>query len=322
MKDAYNRNINYLRISITDLCNLRCKYCMPEEGIKKGNHLDQLRFEEYAMIVKACVELGVKKVRLTGGEPLVKKQLLNLAAAIGSNKSIEDFALTTNGQTLESQLEDLWQAGIRRINVSIDTFDPVKYEELTRGGDVKTVLRAIDKAIARGFKVKLNAVYMKGINDGEIETFIDFSKSRKIDVRFIELMPIGESVELYDQLFRPLDDLLDEHDLIPVDGTDPHSPASYYTTMDGQGSIGLIRPISCSFCEQCNRIRLTSQGKLKLCLHSDSEYDLKVILRDDQISDKVEALKVFVGELIMEKPEKHRLEEGITSSKPMVEIGG
>jgi len=323
MKDSYRREINYIRISVTDLCNLRCSYCMPEEGVCKNNHGDILRFEEFELILKACANLGVNKVRLTGGEPLVRKGIVAFAARIGRMDQIKDLAMTTNGILLLDKLKDLKKAGMNRLNISIDSFDKDKYEQVTRGGDLDKVLEAIEKAMDLGFRVKLNVVLMKGINDDEIDRFIAFANEKAIDVRFIELMPIGEAIDSFDQRYLPLEYVLDRcKDLEEIGRQDPSSPASYYKTPNGKGRIGLIRPISCSFCAQCNRIRLTSDGKLKLCLHSDIEYDLKPLIRNTSLVDKVKALEKYIGNIIKEKPEQHYIHDGEIVHKNMHEIGG
>lgn len=315
MKDSYGRQINYLRLSVTDLCNLRCEYCMPKEGITKSDHHEQLTHEEFEIIVKEFVKLGVNKVRITGGEPLVKKGIIDLLTKIGQIEGITDLAMTTNGELLNTYARDIKSAGVKRLNISLDTFDPMKYKRITRGGDLATVLEGIELAKELGFVIKLNTVYMKGVNDDEVDTFIEFSIKHNIDVRFIELMPIGEAVKSFDDKFIPLTTIIDRFpDLKEVMSEDKSSPATYYQ-MPGQGSkIGLIRPISCHFCADCNRVRVTSKGNLKLCLHSEEEVNLRELLRSNQELD--------LRTIIKQKPEKHLLNEGQYNDKSMNQIGG
>lgn len=315
MKDSYGRQINYLRLSVTDLCNLRCEYCMPKEGVPKSEHQEQLTHEEFVVVVKEFVKLGVDKVRITGGEPLVKKGIISLLKMIGDIEGINDFALTTNGELLNKYASDIKEAGVKRLNISLDTFDSLKYEQITRGGNLGTVLEGIELAKELGFIIKLNTVYMKGINDLEVDEFIEFSIKHNIDVRFIELMPIGEAVKSFDEKFIPLTTIIDRFpNLKEVEREDQSSPATYYR-MPGQTSkIGLIRPISCHFCADCNRVRVTSKGNLKLCLHSQEEVNLREVLRSDEPLD--------LESLIMNKPEKHLLNEGHYNDKSMNQIGG
>lgn len=315
MKDSYGRKINYLRLSVTDLCNLRCKYCMPEEGICKSEHEEQLTHEEFETIVKEFVKLGVDKVRITGGEPLVKKGIINLLTAIGRIEGIKDFALTTNGTLLSKYIVDIKKAGVKRLNISLDTFDKVKFNEITRGGNIEDVLKGIQLAKEHGLGVKINVVLMKGVNESEIEDFVEFSVNQNIDVRFIELMPIGESVESFQEKYVALQSVLDKYSqLKSVVSDDTSSPAAYYQLPGQTSKIGLIRPISCHFCGDCNRVRLTSQGNLKLCLHTNEEINLRDRLR--------RGLALDLERIIQEKPEKHLLSEGVFNAKQMNQIGG
>lgn len=317
MKDRYNREIEYLRISVTDLCNLRCLYCMPEKGICKGKHEEQLRYHEYVAITQSFVRLGIKKVRITGGEPLIKKGIIDLLKMIGRIDGIEDFAITTNGILLKKYVEQIHNAGVRRINVSLDTFNREKYTVITRGGLLDDVLEGIDAALEVGLTVKLNAVLLKGINDDEISSFIEFSEKKNVDVRFIELMPIGESIDMYEDRFLSLDHILQSAPALKEVTDDGSSSVAQYYRRPGQmGRIGLIRPMSCSFCSSCNRVRLTSQGKVKLCLHSEEEHDLKPLLHNGS------SLQEELKQIIMEKPKEHRLIDGKHVTKKMAEIGG
>lgn len=320
MIDSFGRKINYLRISITDLCNLRCKYCMPESGIDKKCHDQILRNEEIIEIVRIMSELGIDKVRITGGEPLIRKGIVDIIKEISAFEGIKEVVMTTNGELLEDMAKDLKEAGLGRVNISLDTFDRDKFISITRRDSLDKVLKGIDKAIEVGLDpVKINTVLMGGVNDDEIEKFVSLTKDKPIDVRFIELMPIGEASNWSKERFISTGEILDRvPDLNPVVGKDVSSPAKYYKLHDSLGTVGLIDPISCSFCSNCNRIRVTSDGKLKLCLHSDIEIDLLTALREGK------DVKKLILESIKVKPEKHSMEsEDFTPiTRNMNRIGG
>lgn len=318
MKDQFGRKINYLRISVTDLCNLRCIYCMPKEGIPKIQHEDILSVEEIEEIVKVFVKLGVNKIRLTGGEPLVRKGILDIVERIGKLEGIRDFAMTTNGLLLKEYAKDLKALGLKRVNISLDTLDDKKYSSITRIGSLQRVMKGIEAAKEVGLTpIKINTVLVGGFNDDEIEDLVRLTEKEEIDVRFIELMPIGEAIKLKADHFLSNEIVLQRvPSLIKIDGEDPSSPAVYYKLPNGKGKIGLINPVSCKFCKNCNRVRLTSQGKLKLCLHSDVEIDLREALRRGQAIEKI------IMDAISKKPESHNLEDGVYVSKKMYQIGG
>ena len=318
MKDQFGRKINYLRISVTDLCNLRCIYCMPKEGIPKIQHEDILSVEEIEEIVKVFVKLGVNKIRLTGGEPLVRKGILDIVERIGKLEGIRDFAMTTNGLLLKEYAKDLRALGLKRVNISLDTLDDKKYSSITRIGSLQRVMKGIEAAKEVGLTpIKINTVLVGGFNDDEIEDLVRLTEKEEIDVRFIELMPIGEAIKLKADHFLSNEIVLQRvPNLIKIDGEDPSSPAVYYKLPNGKGKIGLINPVSCKFCKNCNRVRLTSQGKLKLCLHSDDEIDLREALRRGQAIEKI------IMDAISKKPESHNLEDGVYVSKKMYQIGG
>ncbi|MHB1392359.1 MAG: GTP 3',8-cyclase MoaA [Clostridia bacterium] len=326
MKDGLGRNINYLRISVTDRCNLRCRYCMPEEGIEKKDHIEMLTLEEIFEVVKVCAGMGTDKIRITGGEPLVRKGLTGLIEKISAIESIKDISLTTNGVLLKKLAHDLREAGLKRINISLDTMDGKKYEHMTRGGNIKDVLEGIDEALREGLvPIKINTVLVKGFNEDEIGDFIKLSLNENIDVRFIELMPLGQAAGWASEHYLPNSVVLDRFkELEPVEAADKSSPAKYYKLPGAKGRIGLINPISHKFCDYCNRIRLTADGKLKPCLHSDKEIDVREILRDEQLDDKYGALQEAVAEAIQAKPKHHTLND--LCSKPierdMYKIGG
>lgn len=318
MKDLFGRDINYLRISVTDLCNLRCKYCMPEEGISKVHHEDILSIEEIIKIANVFVVLGVNKIRLTGGEPLTRKGIVNIVQGIGKINGIQDFAMTTNGILLKKYAKDLKVAGLNRVNISLDTLNEKKYSYITRGGKLKDVLNGIEAAKSVGLTpIKINTVLTGGVNDDEIEDLVTWAEKEKIDIRFIELMPIGEAIKLEENHFVSNQLVLDRlPELIQVEKKDISSPATYYKKPNGSSKIGIINPMSCKFCKYCNRIRLTAQGKLKLCLHSKEEIDLMTSLR------KGENIEKIILKSIYNKPEQHYLESGEYVSTNMNEIGG
>lgn len=318
MIDKYGRNINYLRVSLTDRCNLRCIYCMPEEGVPKLEHKDILRFEDVIKIVKASASLGINKIRYTGGEPLILKGIDNLIYETSIIEGIKDISITTNGILLYDAAEELKKAGLNRVNISLDTLKEERFYNITRGGSLKKVLQAIEKCISLGYKqVKINAVLLKDINDDEIEDFINLTKEFPIHVRFIELMPMGQASSLYEKGNIKCDEIIKKFsNLIPI-YNEKSSTAELYKLPNAKGIVGFIRPISCKFCEACNRIRLTSTGTIKPCLHSEKEYNLKEYIQSEELL--VSALK----KIILDKPSEHHLEkEGSLSTKMMYEIGG
>jgi cyclic pyranopterin phosphate synthase len=326
MKDLLGRNINYLRISVTDRCNLRCRYCMPEEGVEKKFHTDMLTLEEIYEVVKVCAGMGTNKVRITGGEPLIRKGLTGLIEKISAIEGIKDVALTTNGVLLKKLAGELKAAGLKRINISLDTLDAAKYENMTRGGNIRDVLDGIEEAYKVGLKpIKINTVLIKGFNEDEIGELIKLTLREDMDVRFIELMPIGQAAAFAAEQYLPSSYVLENFkELEPVEIEDTSSPAKYYRLPGAKGRVGFINPISHKFCGNCNRIRLTADGKLKPCLHSDLEIDTKQILRAENIKDKQEALRAAVEETVNAKPEHHTLND--LCSRPikrdMYKIGG
>lgn len=318
MIDSYGRNINYLRISVTDLCNLRCRYCMPEKGITKAHHDEILRLEEIYELAKTFVSLGVNKIRITGGEPLIRKGILNLIDNIGKLEGVNDFAITTNGIFLKKYAKDLKNAGLKRVNISLDTLDEKKYYDITKGGCLKEVLEGIEEAKKVGLTpIKLNTVLVGGFNENEIESFVNLTKDEEIDVRFIELMPIGQAKDWSLDKFISNNMVLEKaKDLKEILKEDISSPAKYYKLPGAKGKVGLINPISCKFCSNCNRVRLTADGKVKPCLHSNDEIDLKNPLRNG------EDIKQIIVKLIKNKPKEHNLEDGEYIKRNMITIGG
>ena len=313
MKDRFGRNITYLRISVTDLCNLRCKYCMPESGVKSLCHSDILSIEEIIEIVKIASKNGIKKIRLTGGEPLVRRGFINLCKQISEINEIEDIAITTNGVYLKEMADELFENKVRRINFSLDTLIKEKYNDITRRNDFDKTMESLFYAIKKGFKVKINVVLIGGFNDDEIHDFVNLANKYDLEVRFIELMQIGETANWSKDKFVSNKIVLEKVPELEFDGVS--GVAKIYKIKGQKGRIGLISPISCSFCEDCNRIRLTSDGKLKPCLHSRDEINLKGLSGEE--------LEEVFKRGIYEKPEKHHLEDGKSeSARDMNKIGG
>ena len=315
MKDNYEREINYLRLSVTDLCNLRCIYCMPENGISKLPHEKILSFEEIEDIVRTAADFGITKVRITGGEPLVRKGIEDAVARINQIPGINDIGITTNGTLLPEKGQALKDAGVKRINISLDTLNPGKYEEITRGGKLEDALKGIQAAKDLGFEpIKVNVVLMGGINDDEIRDFADFGEKNDINIRFIEIMPIGECACWNSDRFISVEKVLDVLPDLKIEGTDGVSTT--YRLPGHKTTIGLISPISSHFCGECNKLRITSDGKLKPCLHSAQEISLKGLGKDE--------LKEALRNGIAEKPMNHNLdgENASKSIRNMNAIGG
>ncbi|WP_461467554.1 GTP 3',8-cyclase MoaA [Parvimonas micra] len=313
MKDRFGRNITYLRISVTDLCNLRCKYCMPESGVESLCHSDILSIEEIVEIVKVASKNGIKKIRLTGGEPLVRRGFINLCKQISEINEIEDIAITTNGVYLKEMADELFENKVRRINFSLDTLIKEKYNDITRRNDFDKTMESLFYAIKKGFKVKINVVLIGGFNDDEIQDFVNLANKYDLEVRFIELMQIGETANWSKDKFVSNKIVLEKVPKLEFDRVS--GVAKIYKIKGQKGRIGLISPISCSFCEDCNRIRLTSDGKLKPCLHSKDEINLKGLSGEE--------LEEVFKRGIFEKPEKHHLEDGKSeSARDMNKIGG
>lgn len=320
MKDMHGRKINYMRISITDLCNLRCKYCMPEDGIPKKSHKDILRIEEIIDLVKAGANIGIEKVRITGGEPLVRQGIVSLIEKISKIKSIKDIAITTNGILLKDYAEPLKKAGLKRVNISLDTLKNNKFKEITRIGDINKVFEGIKAALKVGLTpIRVNTVLIKNFNDDEIEDFINLTRRLPIDVRFIELMPIGESSSWAIKNYLSNNFVLSKvPKLEPVKIQELSTPAKYYQLPDALGKVGLINPISNHFCQYCNRIRITSDGKIKPCLHSNIELDIMNLKKQGFTYEEI------LNKAISVKPRSHHLTDKnhIMVHRNMNQIGG
>ena len=325
MLDGYERNIDYARISLTDKCNLRCVYCMPEEGIESIPHDEILTYDEILRICEIVSELGIRKIKITGGEPLVRKDIVNLIRDIKNIDKIEQVTLTTNGILLHEMLDDLYDAGIDAINISLDTLNKDNFKKITRRDGLEKVLMSIDKAYDLGIRVKINCLAIRDFNLSELVEIASFAKDREIDVRFIELMPIGFGKKYTqidnDEILSILESRFGTFEIVTEKRG--NGPAKYYRNQNMKGCIGFISAISHEFCESCNRIRLTSSGFLKLCLHYNKGIDLKGPIRNG-ISD--EDLKKLIHDTIWNKPISHKFghasEEQDIELKNMVQIGG
>lgn len=328
MIDNYRRDINYLRISVTDRCNLRCSYCMPKEGISQLGHDDILRYEEMLRIIKVAAATGITKVRITGGEPLVRRGVVAFISSVTALGALKDVSLTTNGLLLEQYAEGLFAAGIRRINISLDSLKEDRYRQITGGGDIKSVLRGIEAVRQRGFSpIKINIVVLKGVNDDEVLDFARLTVDHPYQVRFIELMPLGTAGDANNGRHLPNSVVKERIEslgaLEAISGSDGAGPARLYRLAGAKGQIGFISPISRHFCHQCNRLRLTADGHLRACLLSDEETDLKESLRAGCSDDQIAGL---IRETVRKKPKGHDLcPEKVwprKCAKEMAAIGG
>ena len=286
MIDKWGRDITYLRISVTDKCNLRCRYCMPESGVCKKDHFQMLTEEEIVTAVEAAAELGIRKVRITGGEPLVKKNIVSICRRVAAVEGIREVCLTTNGVFLPELAKPLQQAGVNRLNLSLDTLQPDKFAYITRTGKLENFQAGLEAALQAGFdSVKINAVLIGGFNDDEIAALAQLTKQYPVDVRFIELMPMYDSGDFGEDAFIPCAKVLQQlPQAVPV--TQDGGVAKLYRLPDAMGNIGLISPVSAHFCGACNRLRLTADGRVKPCLHCADEYVLKGLDREGMRSDR------------------------------------
>jgi cyclic pyranopterin phosphate synthase len=324
LADSFQRPINYLRISVTDRCNLRCVYCMPPEGITQMSHNDILTYEEIFTLVKAAAELGIDRVRLTGGEPLVRSGLPDLVRMIASIKTIKDISLTTNGILLAKYATELKKAGLMRVNISLDTLKPERFRQITRCGELEYTLKGIEAADKVGLTpVKINMVVMAGVNDDEL---IEFARKTIEDgwhVRFIEYMPVnGETSKAIDLVsvkeMKKRLDFLGKMEPFKLDKG--NGPAKYFRFPNAKGTVGFITPVTEHFCYQCNRLRLTADGKLRLCLLREDEIDLREPLRRGA---SVEELKDIITKATAAKPKGHQLAEGnVHKGRPFSQVGG
>ena len=304
MKDKYGREIDYLRISLTDKCNLRCIYCMEEKGNDFFDEEEKVTKDEICKIVNSCSKLGIKKIRLTGGEPLVRKDIVELVEAINKIEGIEEIYLTTNGILLEDKVYILKKAGLKGVNISLDSLKDEMFNKLTRLGELKKVLKSIDKCLEHGINVKLNVVMIKGMNEDEILDFVKLTLDKSMDVRLIELMPIGVGSKFKGVSNEEIKKIIkgNYNDTEEVMKNKNGGPATYIKLRDAKGKVGFISAISNCFCEECNRIRLTSEGFLKQCLHYNYGIDLKKLLRNGASEEEIINA---IEENIFNKPEKH-----------------
>ncbi|WP_028583176.1 GTP 3',8-cyclase MoaA [Desulfogranum mediterraneum] len=319
--DTFSRSISYLRLSLTDRCNLRCMYCVTEEESNqcppKLQHHDLLSYEELLRVVGVAVEMGITKLRLTGGEPLLRRGVIDFIRQLGALDKLTDIRLTTNGVLLEKYAADLLAAGVSKVNVSLDTLQPRRFAKITGVDCHRQVWRGIEKALEVGFaSVKINVVAMRHINDDEIKDFVRLSRTMPLQIRFIEFMPIGRSTRWNDETFISADEirtrLAQFGELLSLERRLSDGPAQVFRLgEDALGSIGFISPVSHHFCDECNRLRLTSAGALRSCLLHDDEIDLKAILRggcDDQ------GISQAFLDAIRNKPKGHQLEERLRDS--------
>ncbi|MDR0499850.1 MAG: GTP 3',8-cyclase MoaA [Coriobacteriales bacterium] len=332
--DQHGRKIDYLRISVTDRCNLRCLYCMPEEGVAWKSHDDMLSFEEITRIVRVAATEGFSRIRLTGGEPLVRLGIIDLIREIACTPGIESVAMTTNGILLPKMAMELRSAGLSRVNISLDTLDPKQFAHITRWGNINDVFAGIDAALKMGFNpVKVNAVVVRSLNQ-DLLSFAKLSLDRPLHVRFIEYMPVGAPEGEAGLGWSAADTIPNEElimlineqavsaglgELKPVDSTKSVTgwgPARYYQFDNAAGSIGFISALSRHFCSECNRLRLTAEGKLRPCLFNDDEYDLKKALR----TGGDEAARDCLREALGSKPDEHHGQIG--TERLMSQIGG
>jgi len=327
--DAYNRPISYLRISVTDRCNLRCVYCMPPEGVPWVPHDSILTYEEIGTVVRAASELGISKVRLTGGEPLVRLGIEKLVRTISQVPGIDDLAMTTNGILLSRHAVDLEAAGLQRVNISLDSLRPDRFERITRGGRLEEVLEGMESARRAGLDpIKINSVVIRGVNDDEV---LDLARRTMVEgwhLRFIELMPVGsggligdqwrDQVVTAEEIRRKIESALGR--LEPARISVGNGPARYYRLPGAQGTLGFITPISEHFCYRCNRMRLTADGQLRPCLVSDEEIDLRTPLRRGA---GVEEIKGLLLKGVESKPREHHLTESFSPRRrTMSQLGG
>lgn len=323
MRDQYGRTIDYLRISITDKCNLRCVYCMPERGVEAMAHEELLTYEEIERVVRLLAARGVRFLRLTGGEPMARRGCLELVRLLAAVPGIEDVGMTTNGILLAGRMDEARQAGLRSVNISLDTLDPEAYARITRGGDVAKVLQAVDEAVACGLRVKLNAVPVRELNENGLMELAAMARERPIDVRFIELMPVGCGAGLSPIPSDEIEARLTEAfgPLTADEARHGWGPARYVRPTGFSGSIGLISAMSHEFCDACNRVRLTAEGFLKLCLNHAAGLDVRALLRSGAPDAELDAA---LAAAIERKPQRHGFHEDISDreARRMNQIGG
>ncbi len=326
--DPFQRTIRYLRVSVTDRCNYRCFYCMPSQGMVWEERSHFLSFEELTRIIRLFAELGVDKVRLTGGEPLVRRGILDFVRQLSALPSLRDLSMSTNAHLLAGQAEALRAAGVQRVNISLDSLKPEVFRRITRNGDLEPVLAGIDAALAAGMApVKLNMVVMRGLNDDEIEAMFDYAVAKGADLRYIETMPVGEAGIDGTGHFMPAVEILERlkrhagAELVPAKGGKGAGPARYYQVGEGPVRVGVISALSRHFCDDCNRVRLTAKGELVLCLGQEDRVSLRDGLRRG-LND--EEMKQLIRDAIARKPRSHdfNTDERRVALRHMSSLGG
>lgn len=319
MMDQYGRKIEYMRISVTQKCNLKCIYCDPDGENCKDDNEDSLTPQEFEKVTRSMVNAGIKKVRITGGEPLMRRDICEIISRIAKIDGIEEICMTTNGIRLLQMADDLKAAGLHRLNISLDSLKTEKFKFITGGGDLKKTMAGIDRALALGMTpVKINTVLIKGINEDEIDDLIELTRDRPIAVRFIELMPMGRFGEdNRDKIIRNDDLITVRPDLQYLERTDKGSPAVYYQMAGYTGRIGFISPMTHQFCSDCNRIRLTSDGKIRPCLGNNGEVSIR-----EALNLKPENFNKIISQIILDKPRGHHFDKAFSSSRRMNRIGG
>ncbi len=320
MRDRFEREIKYLRISITEKCNLKCIYCSPgDEEQCIDDSTKYLTPKEIEQIVRSMAKVGISKVRITGGEPLIRNDVCEIIERIANVPGIKDISLTTNGIKLDKMAVGLKAAGLNRLNVSLDSLKPDKFTYITGGGKLKNTLEGIEKSLELGLNpVKINTVLVRGVNDDEIESFIELTKEKPLEVRFIELMPIGKYGHENADKIIPNEEIINAHPEFVFDSkSNQGQPATYYTIDGYKGKVGFISPMSHKFCTTCNRIRLTSDGKIKPCLGNNGEIDLI-----ETIQKHPEKLDELIQQTIYNKPQGHNFGEDFSSIRNMNRIGG
>jgi cyclic pyranopterin phosphate synthase len=326
LQDGFRRAINYMRISVTDRCNLRCVYCMPPEGVPWIPHPDILTFEEIERIVQATARVGMRKIRITGGEPLVRRDLVQLVGRLAAIPGIEDVSMTTNAILMTQFARSLAEAGLQRINVSLDTLRPERFARITRGGNLGQVMAGIEAAERAGLApIKINAVVLRGVNDDELLDLARLTVERPWHIRFIEAMPLDGNLPVEAQGFISADEIMERlgamGELEACSGPNGNGPARYYRLPGARGTVGVISPMSHYYCESCNRVRLTADGRLRLCLFSDQEVDLRTPLREGASTEEIVGL---FQRAILTKPERHHLVVGQSNCnlRALSQIGG
>lgn len=323
MQDRFKRQVNYLRIAITDRCNLRCRYCMPAAGVPLKSHQDILRLEEIVTLARVAANKGIDRIRLTGGEPLVRKNVVTLVKQLAAIATIKELTLTTNGTLLGGLAKPLKAAGLSRVNISLDTLNKERYLYITRKGNLNSVWEGIKAALNAGLTpVKLNVVITRGFNEDEILDFARLADEHPLHIRFIELMPIGTALTTasqYVSMAETKHQIMQVFSLEPLTDIVTNGPAVNFKIVGGKGSIGFISAMSNHFCYRCNRLRLTADGRLRPCLYWDGELDLKGPLRSGV--SEAELAAIFARAIKL-KPLRHHLEEGWHQPRAMSQIGG